>query len=195
MLWPQASCVLSILNAQSPTSLCLASSGLLAASSTCPVEYAACGQSLPTAALPARMHMLLVAQGVWQLWWPSKDCLQAKSFSKASSRVLASVFICWFWACVLVCNVQQDSTFLPCRHCGFAYQTCLYAICVVQGRCISYQPDWQPFPLLEVRADVIVVGPVPLMAIVKLARLIVRDAADMTAQGHYVQALVMQVCI
>jgi len=66
---------------------------------------------------------------------------------------------------------------------------------VVQGRCISYQPDWQPFPLLEARADVIVVGPVPLMAIVKLARLIVRDAADMTAEGHYVQALVMQVCI
>lgn len=33
------------------------------------------------------------------------------------------------------------------------------------------------------------------MAIVKLARLIVRDAADMTAKGHYVQALVMQVCI
>ncbi|KAL0039754.1 hypothetical protein WJX77_006967 [Trebouxia sp. C0004] len=62
----------------------------------------------------------------------------------------------------------------------------------LQGRCISYQPDWQPFPLLEVRADVVVVGPVPLMATVKLARLIVRDAADMTAKGHYVQALVMQ---
>ena len=66
---------------------------------------------------------------------------------------------------------------------------------VVQGRCISYQPDWQPFPLLEVRADVVVVGPVPLMAIVKLARLVVKDAADMAAQGHYIQALVLQVCI
>ena len=66
---------------------------------------------------------------------------------------------------------------------------------MLQGRCISYQPDWQPFPLLEVRADVVVVGPVPLMAIVKLARLVVKDAADMAAQGHYVQALVLQVCI
>ncbi|KAL0021740.1 hypothetical protein WJX79_000457 [Trebouxia sp. C0005] len=62
----------------------------------------------------------------------------------------------------------------------------------LQGRCISHQPDWQPFPLLEVRADVVIIGLVPLMAIVKLARLVVRDAADMTAQGHYVQALVMQ---
>ena len=66
---------------------------------------------------------------------------------------------------------------------------------MVQARCVSYQPDWQPFPLLEVRADVVVVGPVPVMAIVKLARLVVRDAADMTAEGHYVQALVMQVRI
>jgi len=33
------------------------------------------------------------------------------------------------------------------------------------------------------------------MAVVKLARLIVRDAADMTAEGHYIQAVVMQVCV
>lgn len=62
-----------------------------------------------------------------------------------------------------------------------------------QGRCISYQPDWQPFPLLEVRADVVVVGPQPTLAFVKLARLVVRDMTDMAAHGHYVQALVLQV--
>ena len=77
----------------------------------------------------------------------------------------------------------------------FSFLFFLTKLGVLQGRCISYQPDWQPFPLLEVRADVVVVGPVPLMAIVKLARLVVKDAADMAAQGHYVQALVLQVCI
>ena len=65
--------------------------------------------------------------------------------------------------------------------------------CCFQGRCISYQPDWQAFPLLEVRADVVVVGPSPTMAVVKLARLVVRDATDLSAQGHYIQALVLQV--
>ncbi len=63
----------------------------------------------------------------------------------------------------------------------------------MQGRCLNYQPDWQPFPLLEVRADVVVIGSVPSMAVVKLARLVVRDAVDMIAQGHYIQALVLQV--
>ena len=58
---------------------------------------------------------------------------------------------------------------------------------------MSYQPEWQPFPLLEVRVDVVVAGPVQSLALVKLARLVVRDAADMTAAGHYVQALVLQV--
>ncbi|KAL3134106.1 hypothetical protein ABBQ32_008528 [Trebouxia sp. C0010 RCD-2024] len=62
----------------------------------------------------------------------------------------------------------------------------------LQGRCISYQPDWQPFPLLEVRADVVVVGPDPTRGCIKLARLVVRDLTDMSAQGHYVQALVLQ---
>lgn len=66
-------------------------------------------------------------------------------------------------------------------------------LCCFQGRCISYQPDWQPFPLLEVRADVVVVGPDPTRGCIKLARLVVRDLTDMSAQGHYVQALVLQV--
>ena len=58
---------------------------------------------------------------------------------------------------------------------------------------MGYQPHWQPFPLLEVRVDVLVVGPVRSMALVKLARLVLRDAADMTASGHYMQAMVLQV--
>ena len=66
-------------------------------------------------------------------------------------------------------------------------------LCFFQGRCISYQPNWQPFPLLEVRADVVVVGPDPVMACTKLARLVAQDMEDMSAQGHYVQALLLQV--
>ena len=42
-------------------SSCLSSSGLLAASSACPVEVAACDQPLPTAVLSAGMYMLLIA--------------------------------------------------------------------------------------------------------------------------------------
>ena len=43
------------------------------------------------------------------------------------------------------------------------------------------------------RADVVVVGPRPTTAYIKLARLVVRDITDMSALGHYVQALALQV--
>ena len=43
------------------------------------------------------------------------------------------------------------------------------------------------------RADVVVVGPRPTTAYIKLARLVVRDITDMSAMGHYVQALALQV--
>lgn len=63
----------------------------------------------------------------------------------------------------------------------------------LQGRAFSYQPQWQSFPLLEVRADVLVTGLDVKLALLKMARLVVRDATDMLAKGHFVQALLLQV--
>ena len=64
----------------------------------------------------------------------------------------------------------------------------------MQGRCFTYQPQWQPFPLLEVRADVVVTGLDVRLGLLKLARLIVKDATDMVSSGHFLQALILQVC-
>ena len=63
----------------------------------------------------------------------------------------------------------------------------------MQGRAFSYQPQWQSFPLLEVRADVLVTGLDVKLALLKMARLVVRDATEMLAKGHFVQALLLQV--
>ena len=63
----------------------------------------------------------------------------------------------------------------------------------MQGRCFSYQPRWQPFPLLEVRADVVVSGLDVRLALLKLARLVVKDVNDMVSAGNFLQALILQV--
>lgn len=65
----------------------------------------------------------------------------------------------------------------------------------MQGRCFSYQPQWQPFPLLEVRADVVVTGLDVRLALLKTARVVVKDVTDLLADGHFLQAIILQVRI
>ena len=66
--------------------------------------------------------------------------------------------------------------------------------CHAQGRCLHYQPQWQPFPPLHLRCDVAATAVTLDAALAAFGRQIALDAAELGLNGkHSMQELLLQV--
>lgn len=75
---------------------------------------------------------------------------------------------------------EQDHLITLCHH--------------VQGRCLHYQPQWQPFPPLHLRCDMAATAATLDAALVAFGRQIALDTAELGLSGkHSVQEIVLQV--
>ena len=71
---------------------------------------------------------------------------------------------------------------------------CTVLSCHVQGRCLHYQPQWQPFPPLHLRCDMAATAATLDVALVAFGRQVAFDAAELGLSGkHSVHEIVLQV--